>query len=64
MSSVKIRQVYIEYRNKSIDEFGYDSFVKALSQFVTRKADVGDIAIAAKLAYRHLTEQCQHDYMM
>jgi hypothetical protein len=64
MSSVKIRQVYIEYRDKSVKEFGYNSFVKVLSQFVTRNADLGDIAIGAKLAYRHLTEQRQHDYMV
>jgi hypothetical protein len=64
MSSVKIRQVYIEYRDMSVREFGYDSFVKALSQFVTRNADLGDIAIASQLAYRYLTEQRQHDYII
>ena len=64
MSLIKAGLIYSEYRDKSVKEFGYNSFVKALSQFVTRKADQEDIAIGAKLAYRHLTEQRQHDYMM
>ena len=64
MSLTKANILYTEYRDKSVREFGYNSFVNALSQFVTRKSDKEDIAIGAKLAYRHLTEQRQHDYMI
>ena len=64
MCSIKVNLIYKEYRDKSVKEFGYNSFVKALSQFVTRKSDQEDIAIGSKLAYRYLTEQRQHDYMV
>ena len=62
MSLIKIHLAYSEYRDKAVNEFGYNSFVKALSLFVTEKSDDQDIAIAAKLAYRHLTEQRQYEY--
>jgi len=64
MSLIKVNLIYTEYRDKSVREFGYNSFVKALSQFITRKSDQEDIAIGSKLAYRYLTEQRQHDYMI
>lgn len=63
MSLTKANILYTEYRDKSVREFGYNSFINSLSQFVTRKSDQEDIAIGAKLAYRHLTEQRQHDIM-
>ena len=62
MSLIKIHLAYSESRDKAVNEFGYNSFVKALSLFVTEKSDDMDIAIAAKLAYRHLTEQRQFEY--
>jgi len=62
MSLIKIHLAYSAYRDKAVNEFGYNSFVKALSLFVTEKSDDMDIAIAAKLAYRHLTEQRQFEY--
>ena len=62
MSLIKIHLAYTEYRDKAVNEFGYNSFVKALSLFVTENSDDMDIAIAAKLAYRHLTEQRQFEY--
>mgnify|MGYP001180154229 CR=1 FL=1 len=61
MSLIKIHLAYTEYRDKAVREFGYNMFIKALSLFVTENADDQDIAIAAKLAYRHLTEQRQFD---
>jgi hypothetical protein len=61
MGLIKIHLAYTEYRDKAANEFGYNSFVKALSLFVTEKSDDMDIAIAARLAYRHLTEQRQYD---
>ena len=49
MSLTKANIIYTEYRNKSVREFGYNSFVNALSQFVTRKSDKEDIAIIETL---------------
>ena len=62
MSLINIHLAYAYYRDKAVKEFGYNLFVKALSQFVTENADDQDVAIAAKLAYRHLTEQRQFNY--